>query len=155
MKKTILSTRAMYNKKLKRYLRYQLKDWRDQKLREANYTCFITGKKNCKGNRFPLDVHHHQITFGEILDESLKALNLVFHEFTTSYTEEELQSLVDEVIARHKDTPVLVLSRDAHETLHQRYGNNPTIEDVKEYKKHYRRRVINSINGNQKKQKKK
>jgi hypothetical protein len=29
------------------------------------------------------------------------------------------------------------------------------MEDVKEYKKHYRRRVINSINGNQKKQKKK
>ena len=115
----IHTVKAMYNRNLKRWLRYQLKDWRESSLRKANYTCFITGKKSSAKNHLPLDVHHLDITFDTILHEALDALGLAFHKLTTDYTPEELEQVLQEVKRRHQDTPYLVLSRNAHENIHR------------------------------------
>jgi hypothetical protein len=146
----ILTTRAMYNRNLKRWLRYQLKDWRESSLRKANYTCFITGKKSSVKHHLPLDVHHLDITFDTILHEALDALGLAFHKLTTDYTPEELEQVLQEVKRRHQDTPYLVLSRNAHENIHRLYGSNPTMEEIREYKRSYNTRRRNCINGQKK-----
>lgn len=149
----ILTMRAMYNRNLKKWLRFQLKEWHDNSLRKANYTCFITGKKSSGKNHFPLDVHHLDITFDMILHQALDALGLAFHKLTTDYTPEELEQVLEEVTRRHQDTPYLVLSRDAHENIHRIYGSNPTMEQIREYKRSYNTRRRNALNGNQKKRK--
>lgn len=146
----ILTMRAMYNRNLKRWLRFQLKDWRESSLRKANYTCFVTGKKSSGKHCFPIDVHHLDITFDMILHEALDTLGLALHKLTTDYTPEELEQVLQEVIRLHQDTPYLVLSRDAHENIHRLYGSNPTMEQIREYKRNYNTRRRNALNGQKK-----
>ena len=149
----ILNMRAIYNKNLKKHLRFQLKDWRESSLKKANYTCFVTGKKSGGKHCFPLDVHHLDKSFDSIVHQALDTLGLAFHKLTTDYTPEELEQIVQEVIRLHQDTPFLVLSRDAHENIHRIYGKNPTMEQIREYRRNRNARKRKSLNGNQKKRK--
>ena len=147
----ILDTRAIYNRNTKKYIRFQLNEWRSQELRKANYTCFISGKQSTKKHSFPIDVHHLEVTYDSILMKAHKELGLTYKELTTDYEPEDLKRLVEKVKELHKNTPTLCLSRNLHEKIHYLYGNNPTLEQIREFKRSYSIRHYKTCNANHKK----
>lgn len=137
---------------VKKALRYQLDGWRQEQYKKANHTCYITKKCKAKDKRLQLDVHHMNISFEEVINISHKNLGIKRHEFKHQYNEGEFEKITQEVIRIHQEeVEAVVLEHWMHMRLHERYGQNFTMEQLKEYKYSYRTNLYKSKNGNYRK----
>ena len=127
------------NRRTTSYLRYHCtSNWRDAAFKKANYKCEISKKESCAKN--PLVVHHLTKPFDVIVREAHQQLNLDFHRVIDGYESSDLKALVDLVKEMHKDVEAIVLTKGLHTKIHDKFGANPNPEDIKTYKKEYRRK---------------
>lgn len=137
---SIYKLKGDMNKKTKVYLRYNAtSEWRNQALKKANYKCEISGKKSCAKNK--LVVHHLTKPFEEIVKEAHQQLHITYHKTIDKYKEEDLKALVELVKEMHKNVGAIILTEYFHNRIHDLFGSNPTPEQVKSYKKSYRRQI--------------
>lgn len=141
----------LLNRNTKKYLRiHGTKEWKQRCLKKANYKCEVSGRKAVKSNK--LDVHHKNISFDKIMRQAHDKLNIKYHKCILDYTKEDLEALVEEIKAIHKDSVEgIVLTHNLHMNLHGHYGKNPSEKDFKEFKRYHRTRQYKSINGSHKK----
>lgn len=95
--------------------------------------CYITGSTG------KLELHHDGMSFGQIVEDSFKALGIKYSgEYTENYSTTDLILLKNEVIRRHNlyAKPV-TLSADVHLELHRTYGPRVSHEQLEEYCKEY------------------
>lgn len=150
MARNINSMRVIYNKKTMVYLRYMTtKEWKTKHLKQAGYKCEITGKKYSY-NKTPLTVHHLDKTFDDIVRQAHKELHIKFHTYISDYIESDLDKLIQLITDIHKTVKGIVLDADVHTRIHQRFGDNPTEEEVRQYKKNYRTSLYKKKNNSYK-----
>jgi hypothetical protein len=146
----IYKIKGTMNKKTTVYLRYQAtSEWRASALKKANYKCEISGKKSCGKN--PLVVHHLTKSFNEIVRDAHKQLDIDFHKTIDDYKEDDLKALVELIKDIHKEVEAIVLVEGLHDKIHEMFGANPKPEEVKAYKKEYRRKQYKHKNSGYKK----
>lgn len=144
---SIHKLRLSYNHNTRKFLRQATEDWKQECLRKANYTCFITGKKKKGNSGLILTAHHVNRTFNSIVKEAHRNLNIKYHELTNEYAPGELNAVLEEIKRLHKDIEGICLTKEVHDKLHKIYGPNASMEDVREMKRNYRRSNHNSRNG--------
>lgn len=121
------------------YMRSNLETWKNNVLKNSGYKCFITGKNG----KFEV---HHQINFSDILDETLKDLNLDYQEKVEDYGD-DLQNIIDLCLKKHYEYELgIVMLKDIHKLFHSVYGiKNNTMEQVLEFKQDYLNGKFNYI----------
>lgn len=117
----------------KKYERYELIGWKKAAKKAADYTCYISGRKD------QLEVHHANASFSEIFQEAHKILGLTYHNDTKDYAPEDLKALTDKVLELHNKAIAVVLHKDVHKSLHQKYGTNVSMNQIEEFKTNYRK----------------
>lgn len=119
---------------IEKYLRRELHKagWNSKK----DTKCYISGRT------YKLESHHNGKSFGMILRESLKKLNIEYKPYMTSYDIVELAQLKNEIIKAHKDLKAITLNADIHQALHDRYGRDVTDEQLEEFKAEYQNKQI-------------
>ena len=138
------------NRDTRKYLRVNgTEEWRQQCLRKSNYKCEITGKQGTP--KYPLDVHHKNITFDYIMTEAHKKLGIEHHKSITEYKSEDLAALVEEIKIMHKEVEGVVMRHSIHMEFHSYYGKKATADDYKAFKKYKKTRLYKSKNGSYKK----
>ena len=143
----IYKIKSTMNKKTTVYLRYQAtSEWRASALKKANYKCEISGKKSCGKN--PLVVHHLTKSFDEIVRDAHKQLNIDFHKTIDDYNKDDLKALIELIKEIHKEVEAIVLTDQLHTKIHTLFGSNPRPEEVKSYKKTFRRKQYKDKNYN-------
>ena len=115
----------------KKYERCELIPWK-KKIKKAQQCCYVSGLKT------NLEVHHLNKPFSEIFKEAHENLNLEYHEQTEDYKPEDLEALTNEVLRLHEEVTALVLESKIHSNLHKQYGLNFTMNQVEEFKLHYK-----------------
>lgn len=137
---------------VKKALRYSLDEWRQEQYKKANYTCFVTKKcKAAKDKRLQLDVHHMNISFEEVIQIAHKCTGIKRHEFKYQYNEGEFDKITTEVIRIHyEEVEAVVLEHWTHMHLHEKYGQDFSKEQLKEYKRNYRTHLYKCKNGQKK-----
>lgn len=115
----------------KKYERYELIGWKKAAKQAADNTCYVSGLKQ------DLEVHHANASFSEIFNEALHNLDLEYHPNTEDYTQEELDALTNEVLALHEKAIAVVLHKDVHKQLHQKYGTHVDMEQINNFKAEY------------------
>ena len=121
------------------YLRYNATyEWKSEALKKADYKCELSNKKSCAKN--PLVVHHLTKSFDEIVRDAHRQLNLDYHKTIDNYKEDDLKALVELIKNIHKEVGALVLTDHLHAKIHSLFGSNPDPEEVKAYKKEFRRK---------------
>lgn len=150
MIKQIGYMKVIYNKKTIIYLRHMTtKEWKTKHLKQANYRCEITGKKYSY-NKTPLTVHHLDKSFDSIVRQAHEELQIKYHTYIDEYLESDLNKLIQLIIDIHKTVKGIVLEANTHTIIHQRFGNNPTEEQVKQYKKIYKSNLYKKKNSSYK-----
>ena len=141
---------------IKKALRYMLDGWRQEQYRKANYSCFVTKKCNrtknkAKNRTIHLDIHHMNISFEETIQIAHKRTDIKRHQYKYQYQPGEFDKVAQEVIRIHQEEVIAVcLEHNTHMYLHQKYGNNFSMEQLKEYKRTYGTRRYKAINGQKK-----
>lgn len=116
----------------KAYLRAQTKQWKKDSLKKSK-RCSITGNVN------NLEVHHHNMSFNEIVKETFEMANLPYYEQTFKYTTEELTKVSSICLALHYKYGLgVAIAPRVHKALHDTYGPTVTPEQYKEFKTQYR-----------------
>ena len=141
--------RGAYNNKTISYLRYHsTTEWKTSCLKKAKYACEITGKSSSKKTR--LTVHHLDRPFESIVKDAHKQLGIKFHKFVDQYDKSDMDALVKLIKEMHKDVQGIVLTSDIHQRIHDKFGKNPTQEQVRSYKKGYKSYVFRAKNSHYK-----
>lgn len=109
--------------KLNLKLRFELEQWRNNVLKEHDYTCFITGERGAK-----LEIHH-EVPFYKIREKVLKSLKLNYERYRLDYTDDELELIVKEFKEEHKKVKGYPLRKDIHREFHNKYGYRNTNEE--------------------------
>lgn len=117
---------------LNQYVRDRLTDWKTDSMRKHDYKCVITGER--------FDTIHHLHSFNLIRDEALNNLNLDIRPEVNQYTDEELESITNEIIELHHKYGLGVpLKNNIHDLFHNLYGRGDnTPEQFEEFKIRYR-----------------
>lgn len=110
------------------YLRKKIEPWKLDSMRECGFKCEIT-----KGN---FDVIHHLYSFTDIMNESLKEVNVPLYQDISKYTENELKQIEDKCLELHYKYGLGVcLTEELHKEFHSIYGQkNFTKENFEEFK---------------------
>jgi hypothetical protein len=119
---------------LSRYLRTILSNWTQQQLKQANYTCEITGSKG------ELNVHH-MYSFCNIRDLTLEQLDLPIYQTIGEYTNEELGLLSKTFLQNNEilSHPIVML-KSVHEAFHSFCGgtsHDTTPEQLEKFIEEY------------------
>ncbi len=118
---------------LNNYLRGLLRPLIDEKLKEYNYKCYITGKNAT------LEVHH-LYNFNKIVKDILKKLKLDIRNKVEDYNEDEIKKIADLFLDKHKGKWGIPILPELHDLFHKIYGlkdNNKKqfYKFVEDYKK--------------------
>ena len=143
------NVRLSLNHKTRKFLRQATEDWKQECLRKANYTCFVTGKTRKNGNKIILTAHHcGDHTFNSIVKAAHKNLHIQYRELTNQYQPGELNAVLEEVKRLHKEgVEGICLEKEVHDKIHKLYGKNVTMDQIREFRRNYRRSNYNSRNG--------
>lgn len=119
------------------WVRTKLYDWKQDALKTADYTCFVSGKRGEK-----LEVHHVE-NFSDIFYKAVKELDLPDYKYTSMYLTQELLDLEIKIRELHRIKGVVLL-KHVHKLFHNKYGiTNNTWEQIIEFKEDYRLKAIN------------
>ena len=101
---------------IRRYLRVHLSSWTQQQLQRTNYTCQITGKQGS------LNVHH-MYSFNNILQDTMKEINMDIRPNIGDYSEDELQLIVVNFVKNNDlyANPIVMLE-SVHKEFHSFCG---------------------------------
>lgn len=110
-----------------RVMRKAVKKWRDEVI-ESSPCCFITGATDL------LEVHHAGMSFNQIFRQAHINLGIQYHKYIFEYKYEESKALKEEIIRLHDMVDPIVLTHDIHVELHQIYGTEVSMEQIKQYK---------------------
>lgn len=112
-------------------LRHYIAPWKKACLKEGNYQCDITGRKD------DLIVHHF-FNFSQIVKQASQNTGIPILNFVADYTLEEREKLSQEVLRLHTLDNGVVLNRDIHNQFHEIYGKiNNTKKQYIEFKKFF------------------
>jgi len=115
-----------------KYLRKQLKEWKEQSLKDFGYVCFVTGR-----NDRDLEIHH-TTSFYDIRDEILNELGQKLKDNVGQYSAKELEEIRVRFIEKHKGVVGIPLKKELHEMFHRIYGyENIDFFHVAEFKNRY------------------
>lgn len=110
-----------HSRNIQNYLRVALKTWRQQKLKESNYTCQICGKRHCYFNV------HHTYPFRLIVNDALKDLNLNIDDI--KFRSEEYDILEKWIVEYHFNNNVgIVLCQDCHDSVDMYFHKSNLLE---------------------------
>jgi len=102
--------------KITKYLREELKDWKNQALAKYGYKCALS-----KENKGDLQIHHAK-SFHLIRDEVLKELNLDKRDSRMDYSIGEMQDILARMKKKHGEALGIPLKKDIHLLFHEHYG---------------------------------
>jgi len=110
------------------FLRNRLTQWKNDSKKFCNYRCIFTG------DRF--GAIHHLYSFNLIVSEAMENISLDVRDQVSLYSNEELESLEQEVLRLHYEYPMGVCLRDdIHDLFHSLYGKGDnTPEQFDEFK---------------------
>lgn len=116
---------------LSKYLRLQLPPWILQQLQRTNYTCELTGKQGT------LNVHH-MYSFKNILQDTMKELNIDIRPNIGDYSEDVLQVITINILRRNDlyANPIVMLE-SVHKAFHKFCGGNKketSMEQLEQFK---------------------
>ena len=107
---------------ISQHIRDKIIVWKSDSMKSCNYKCVLTG------DRFD-NVHHLQ-GFNLILKQVIEEIGFELKDNVGDYTEDELEILVNHVIATHYKYPLGVcLRRDVHILFHSLYGAGDNTPD--------------------------
>ena len=112
------------------YLRRELErtGWNQHK----DKCCYISGR------RYRLQSHHSGKSFGNIVRDAHKKLNIEYKKYMTNYDIVDLARLKVEVLKQHEQyVQAITLNEEIHLALHKRYGKNVTPEQLEAFKSEY------------------
>jgi hypothetical protein len=114
-------------------LREQIKQWKFDSLKEANFKCCLSGSNKDL-------VVHHLYGFSTIISDLFDELKLPIYQNLFDYSDSEMQLIIDKCIELHyKHGLGVCLTRDLHKLFHSIYGNrNITPEQFEEFKTNYK-----------------
>ena len=116
---------------LSQELRRNIKQWKLDSMENANYKCFLSG------DRF--DDIHHLYSFGSIVQDTLNETGIQLYENISSYTQEELQKLIDKCLEIHYRYPLgICMQKKYHIQFHVEFGyGNNTPEQFYQFIENY------------------
>ena len=126
MNQQIQQTNLKY-KTTTKVMRKTVKRWRDEVIEKHPY-CFITGSVDL------LEVHHAGLSFNQIFRQAHENLGIQYHKYIFEYNTEDVKALKKEIIRLHGSIEAVVLTHDIHVELHQIYGTEVSMEQIKQYK---------------------
>ena len=112
------------------YLRRELErtGWNQHK----DKCCYISGR------RYRLQSHHSGKSFGNIVRDAHKKLNIKYNPWMQNYDIVDLARLKVEVLKQHENNvQAITLNEDIHKELHRRFGKNVTPEQLEAFKAEY------------------
>lgn len=144
---SIYGLKIMYNTNTRKYLRQATESWKQECIRKANYTCYVSGKKKGKSNLI-LTVHHSETSFESIVKQAHDALGIKYRRTTTEYQPGELKAVMEEVERIHREEHIegIVLTKEIHDSFHAQYGKNAPMADLRAMKKNYRKTQVKNRN---------
>jgi hypothetical protein len=116
---------------LNEYARCATKDWKNQILRECNFTCFIS---NIQSHNLQV---HHTSPFHEMRDRALSELGLNVRQSISEYTDEELDAITDKIRRAHETEKGYAIDASIHKIFHSLYGFKTNERDFLEFKHRY------------------
>lgn len=121
------------------YLRKTSHDWRDDKMTEANYRCWITGETAPRLNV------HHAYPWHKLRDEAMQAVGIYGYENVGDCPPELIEECYELLVDKHRTLPGYVIDQRLHVLFHQVYGNDVTDADIHEFKERYLRGEFNVL----------
>lgn len=121
------------------YMRDKIIVWKVDSMKSCDYKCVLTGDK--------FDNIHHLQGFNLIIKEVFEENGFEFKENIGDYTEEDLEILVNHVIATHYKYPLgICLRKDLHTLFHRLYGAGDNVpEQFYEFRDRYNNGEFNEI----------
>lgn len=119
------------------YLRKASHDWRDAKMAQANYRCWITGEEVPRLNV------HHAYPWHKLRDEAMQAVGIYGLESVGDCSPELIEECYEKLVDKHRTLPGYVIDERLHVLFHQVYGNDVTDADIHEFKERYLRGEFN------------
>lgn len=112
---------------LSAYIRENNNEWKMDSIKNCNYKCVVSGKR--------FDDVHHIHGFNLIFAETLENISFEINKSFEDFTEEELNSVLNEFKRIQSKYPMGVcLSKDVHMEFHKQYGyGNNTEEQWNEF----------------------
>ena len=109
--------------------------------RELERTGWNKHKDNCcyiSGRRYCLQSHHSGKSFGDIVRDAHKKLNIEYKKYMTNYDIVDLAMLKNEVFRQHEQyVQAVTLNEDIHKQLHNKYGKNVSMSQLEAFKAEY------------------
>lgn len=117
-----------------------VKQWKMKAILNSERKCEVTGGGE------DLEIHHIK-PFNEIVYEAHTINNIEIKQNVELYTKEELALLEEYVAEWHKETSnAIVMQRNVHRYFHDVFmkgkGRESSIEDVEEFKEHYKNQEV-------------
>lgn len=100
---------------LNSYLRSLLRPLIDEKLKEYNYKCYLSGKNET------LEIHH-LYSFSSIVDDVLSELHLPVKEDIGLYTDDDIIAIENLFMKKHNGNWGVPLLPEIHHEFHKKYG---------------------------------
>lgn len=116
---------------LNEHLRKTSHDWRDAKMAESNYRCWITGKESPRLNV------HHAYPWHKLRDEAMQAVGIYGYTNVGECPPELVEECYEKLVEAHRKLPGYVIDERLHVLFHQLYGNDVTDADIHEFKERY------------------
>ena len=116
---------------LNEYLRKASHDWRDAKMTDANYRCWITGEEVLRLNV------HHAYPWHKLRDEAMHAVGIYGYTNVGECPPELVEECYELLVDKHAKLPGYVIDERLHVLFHQVYGNDVTDADIHEFKAQY------------------
>lgn len=115
------------------YLRLTaISPWIQDTRRLYKNKCILSGKKR------NIEIHHHIVTFKHLVKETFNTLHIKFNPKTSTYTQEELKLISDQLLRLHYKYGLgVTLTKSIHKKLHIQTGGGygkPYEDFVKQYK---------------------
>ncbi|MCD3232664.1 hypothetical protein IRP63_14855 (plasmid) [Clostridium botulinum] len=113
------------------FLRDKIRKWKQDSMIKSKYKCCITGTE--------FHVIHHVYGFNQIIQETMKILQLPIKQNINEYTEYELKQMESKCLELHYKYGLgICLNEDIHRLYHgQYYRQNASYEDFEEFKQRY------------------
>ena len=112
-------------------LRGAIDEWIFDRLKEQNFTCFISGKST--GD---MQVHH-ETPFHKLRDRLVTEMGIELKPTIADYTEAEVETMRENMREIHEQEAGYVLTREVHSLFHSLYGFETTREDLLDFKRRY------------------
>lgn len=103
------------------YLRKSLYSWKKQVMERDGYKCVLTGDTNF--------VIHHLNGFNIYVDETFNELNLPRLEHIDDYTQEQIETIVNTLLSKHRLEDGITISQKLHNEFHTIYGRGNNTKE--------------------------